>query len=60
MRCAVAKITFGVLYYFFVIAHGRRGILHLNVTKHATNLWNVQQFRKKFPFASVLPNSPYS
>ena len=39
----VPTITFGVLYCFFIIAHRRRRILHLNVTKHPTSLWVVQQ-----------------
>src|SRR5438270_6261431 len=49
----VPTITFGVLYCFFVIAHGRRRILHLNVTKHPTSLWVVQQLREAFPFESA-------
>lgn len=39
----VPTITFGVLYGFFVISHGRRRILHFNVTKHPTSLWVIQQ-----------------
>src|ERR1035437_735694 len=46
----VPTITFGVLYGFFVISHGRRRILHFNVTKHPTSLWVVQQLRQAFPF----------
>lgn len=46
----VPTIRFGVLYCFFVIAHDRRRILHLNVTKHPTSLWVVQQLREAFPF----------
>jgi hypothetical protein len=46
----VPTITFGVLYCFFVISHGRRRILHFNVTKHPTSLWVVQQLREAFPF----------
>lgn len=30
-------LTFGVLYCFFVIEHGRRRILHFNATKHPTS-----------------------
>ena len=37
----VPTITFGVLYCFFVINHGRRRILHFNVSKHPTSLWLV-------------------
>ena len=33
----------------FVIEHGRRRILHLNVTDHPTSPWIVQQLREAFP-----------
>jgi len=49
----VPTITFGVLYCFFVISHGRRRILHFNVTKHPTSLWTIQQLREAFPFESA-------
>ena len=49
----VPTIRFGVLYCFFIIAHGRRRILHCNVTKHPTSLWIVQQLREAFPFESA-------
>jgi putative transposase len=49
----VPTITFGVLYCFLVISHGRRRILHFNVTKHPTSLWAVQQLREAFPFELV-------
>lgn len=32
----VPTATFRVLYCFFVIGHGRRKILHFNVTEHPT------------------------
>jgi transposase InsO family protein len=50
----VPTITFGVLYCFFIIGHGRRRILHFNVTEHPTSLWIVQQLREAFPFESAL------
>jgi hypothetical protein len=49
----VPTITFGVLYCFFVISHDRRKILHINVTKHPTGMWIVQQLRQAFPFDST-------
>jgi putative transposase len=49
---AVPTITFGVLYCFFVIGHDRRRILHVNVTKHPTSGWIIQQLREAFPFAA--------
>jgi putative transposase len=48
----VPTITFGVLYCFFVISHDRRRVLHLNVTKHPTSGWIIQQLRETFPFAA--------
>jgi len=49
----VPTITFGVLYCFFVISHDRRRILHVNVSRHPTSLWVVQQLREAFPFESA-------
>ena len=45
----VPTITFRVLYCFFVIEHGRREILHFNVTEHPTSFWITQQLREAFP-----------
>jgi putative transposase len=45
----VPTITFRVLYCFFVIEHGRRKILHFNVTENPTSSWIVQQLREAFP-----------
>jgi len=47
----VPTVTFQLLYCFFVIEHGRRRILHLNVTRHPTADWVVQQLREAFPEA---------
>lgn len=47
----VATSTFQPLYCFFVIEHGGRRILHLNVTRHPTSQWVVQQLRQAFPEA---------
>ncbi|PYU54116.1 MAG: integrase [Acidobacteria bacterium] len=49
----VPTITFGALYCFFVISHDRRRILHVNVTKHPTSGWIIQQLREAFPFGSA-------
>jgi transposase InsO family protein len=46
----VPTLTFGVLHCFFVIAHGRRRILHCNVTSHPTSAWVTQQLRDAFPY----------
>ena len=45
----VPSLTFHTLYCFFVIEHGRRRILHFNVTRHPTSEWIVQQLREAFP-----------
>jgi len=45
----VPTLTFRVLYCFFVIEHGRRRILHFNVTEHPTGPWILQQLREAFP-----------
>lgn len=47
----VPTLTFQQLYCFFVIEHGRRRILHINVTRHPTAEWVVQQLREAFPEA---------
>ena len=44
----VPTVTFKLLYCFFVIEHGRRKILHANVTAHPTAEWVVQQLRETF------------
>ena len=48
----VQTVTFQLLYCFFVIEHGRRKILHFNVTRHPTAEWVLQQLREAFPEAA--------
>ncbi len=48
----VPTVTFKLLYCFFVIEHGRRHILHFNVTSCPTAAWVVQQLREAFPEAA--------
>src|SRR5262249_29761875 len=45
----VAALNFRILCCFFIIEHGRRQILHFNVTEHPTSSWIVQQMREAFP-----------
>jgi putative transposase len=47
----VPTLSFRTLYCFFAIEHGRRRILHFNVTLHPTSDWIVQQLREAFPLA---------
>jgi transposase InsO family protein len=49
----VPTLTFQLLYCFFVIEHGRRRILHFNVTSKPTSEWVVQQLREAFPETSA-------
>ena len=44
-------VTFKLLRCLFVIARGRRKILHFNVTRHPTAEGAVQQLRETFPDA---------
>jgi len=46
----IPMITFQVLYVMIIIHHGRRVLLHINVTFHPTARWVVQQLRAAFPF----------
>jgi transposase InsO family protein len=48
----VPTATFQLLYCFFVIEHGRRKILHFNVTRHPTAEWVIQQLRETLPEAA--------
>jgi transposase InsO family protein len=45
----VPTVRFRLLYVWFAIDHGRRRILHFNVTEHPTSCWVVQQLRGVFP-----------
>jgi hypothetical protein len=49
----VPTVTFQLLYCFFVIEHGRRKMLHFNVTAHPTSDWVLQQLREAFPDAGA-------
>ena len=49
----VPTLTFGVLYCFFVIGHGRRKILRCDVTRNPSALWIVQQMREAWPYATA-------
>jgi transposase InsO family protein len=45
----VPTVHFKLLYVWFVIDHGRRRILHFNVTAHPSASWVMQQLRDAFP-----------
>ena len=42
----VPTLTFGILYCFFVISHGKPRMLHFNITLHPTIAWVIQQLRE--------------
>jgi transposase InsO family protein len=45
----VPTVRFQLLYVWFVIDHGRRRVLHFNVTESPTACWVIQQLRDAFP-----------
>ena len=51
----VPTLTFKSLYCFVVLAHDRRTILHINVTRHPTDEWTAQQLREAFPGDGLVP-----
>ncbi len=49
----VPTIRFQALYVFLALAHGRRRIVHFNVTAHPTAEWTAQQLREAFPCGQI-------
>jgi transposase InsO family protein len=45
----VPTVRFRLLYVWFVIDHGRRRVLHFNVTESPAACWVIQQLRNAFP-----------
>jgi transposase InsO family protein len=45
----VPTVRFQLLYVWFAIDHGRRRVLHFNVTASPTARWVIQQLRETFP-----------
>jgi putative transposase len=45
----VPTVRFRLLYVWFALDHGRRRVLHFNVTEHPTASWVIQQLREVFP-----------
>jgi transposase InsO family protein len=45
----VPTVGFRLLYVWFVVGHGRRRIIHFNVTTNPTAQWVIQQLRESFP-----------
>ena len=49
----VPTVGFRLLYVWFIIDHGRRRIIHFNVTANPTAPWVIQQLREAFPYDSA-------
>jgi putative transposase len=45
----VPTVRFRLLYLWFAIDHGRRRVLHFNVTANPSARWVIQQLRETFP-----------
>ncbi len=45
----VPTVRFRLLYVWFAIDHGRRRVLHFNVTESPSARWVIQQLRETFP-----------
>jgi transposase InsO family protein len=46
-------VSFQLLYVWFVIDHGRRRLIHFNVTSNRSARWVVRQVREAFSGASI-------
>jgi transposase InsO family protein len=51
--CIVPTVSFQLLYVWFVIDHGRRRLIHFNVTTNPSARWVIQQLREAFPSDST-------
>jgi len=49
----VPTVGFRLLYVWFIIDHGRRRIIHFDVTANPTAQWVIQQLREAFPYDSA-------
>ncbi len=47
---AVPTASLRMLYMLFVIEHGRRPVVHFNLTPNPTSAWVIQPLRKSFPY----------
>ena len=47
---AVPTVSLRMLYVLFIIEHGRRRVVHFNVTANPTSAWVIQQLRESFPY----------
>jgi putative transposase len=45
----VPTVTYRLLFVLVILAHRRRGVVHVGVTAHPTAAWTAQQLREAFP-----------
>ena len=45
----VPTVTYRLLFVLVILAHRRRGVVHVAVTAHPTAAWTAQQLREAFP-----------
>jgi transposase InsO family protein len=50
---SVPTVSLRMLYVLVVIEHGRRRVLHFNVTPNPTSAWVIQQLRESFPYETA-------
>jgi len=49
----IPTVGFRLLTIWFIIDHGRRRIIHFNVTTNPPEQWVIQQLRESFPYDSA-------
>src|SRR3954463_5554992 len=49
----VPTATYRLLFVLVLLAHDRRRIVHVAVTRHPTAAWTAQQFREAFPWGQA-------
>src|SRR4051794_40467729 len=49
---AVPTATYRLLFVLVILAHDRRRVVHVAVTRHPTAAWAAQQLREAFPVGS--------
>jgi putative transposase len=49
----VPTVTYKVLFVLLILAHGRRRVVHFNITEHPTAQWTAQQVVEAFPWETA-------
>ena len=53
MSCSSTTPGSRPIYAFFIVAHGTREVVHVNVTRSPTDAWVAQQLREATPYDSA-------